>query len=373
MSISQNYPELAPSFSANFTAGFLDPRLTFSRAETEQTASYYDKYGVLKFAAIGTPRFRYIPDTLISLGLAVEQSVTNFITYSEDISNTAWVKTRSTVTSNSSTAPDGQVTADKLIEDTTFGTHGISNSYSSFVSGTTYVFSCYFKPAERTILRLSVTGTVGGSNSFVVFDTTTLTTTIGSNASTNSTITNINNGWYRCSIVFTALASGTANCNVELCNAAGESSYTGTSSYGAFVWGFQLTTQNTGSYIKTTSASKTKHADTNIGSSVLGSQGQGTIVVEARAFTGQTIFSSGTASIVSNSGAFRKYVLAYDSTGSLLSINGGQAVAGSATTASTSFNILPGATGFIRSLHIYPKKLSADIIQKLSVFTDPNV
>lgn len=368
MSISQNYPELSPSFSTNFAAGFLDPRLTFSREDTEQLASYYDKYGVLRFAGLGIPRFRYTPDTLVPLGLVVEQSLTNFITYSEDISNAAWVKTRSTVTSNTTTAPDGKLTADKLIEDTTLGTHGISNSFSSFVSGTTYVFSCYFKPAERKILRLSVTGTVGGSNSFVVFDTTTLTTTKGSNTSSGSIINYINNGWYRCNIVFTALASGAANCNVELCAAAGESSYTGTSSYGAFVWGFQLTTQTIGSYIKTTSTSKTRPADTNIGASVLGSQDQGTVVVEARATTGQTIFSSGTASIVSNFNSFGKYALAYDSTGSILSINGGQAVNGAATTASTSFSILPGATGFIRSLHIYPKKLSAEIIQKLSVF-----
>ncbi len=48
---------------------------------------------------------------------------TNLLTYSEAFDNAAWTKTNLSITANSTTAPDGQVTMDKALETVTNGEH----------------------------------------------------------------------------------------------------------------------------------------------------------------------------------------------------------------------------------------------------------
>jgi hypothetical protein len=78
----------------------------------------------------------------------VEIPRTNLATYSEQFDNALWVKTRATITSNSTTAPDGTSTADKLIEDINLLTHDISRNIT-LVNGVVYSFSFFAKKAER--------------------------------------------------------------------------------------------------------------------------------------------------------------------------------------------------------------------------------
>jgi hypothetical protein len=57
----------------------------------------------------------------------------------------AWTKTRSSVTANAITAPNGTLTADELVEDTTVtNSHNIGQPLS-FTSGTTYTISVFAK------------------------------------------------------------------------------------------------------------------------------------------------------------------------------------------------------------------------------------
>ena len=69
----------------------------------------------------GAPRFDHDPVTGESLGLLIEESRTNLLTYSEEFNATYWAKINSAsgvnpvVTANYGTAPDGTLTADRIV------------------------------------------------------------------------------------------------------------------------------------------------------------------------------------------------------------------------------------------------------------------
>ena len=102
-------PSLLLDFANSKT---LDPRITFTRAST---ATYTGYDGLIKTAASGAPRFDFNPTTGESLGILIEESRTNLLTYSEQFDNAAWTKVgTASVTANNVTAPDGTLTADTL-------------------------------------------------------------------------------------------------------------------------------------------------------------------------------------------------------------------------------------------------------------------
>ena len=117
-------------------------------------------------------------------------------TQSELFSDASWLKLGASV-SNGFTSPDGTDNAYKIIENTSNGTHRISNS-GSFVSGVTYTFSCFAKKGERDFIHIAASSsTTFGINSY--FDLA--NGVVGTNSSGTASIENYGNGWYRCSIV----------------------------------------------------------------------------------------------------------------------------------------------------------------------------
>jgi hypothetical protein len=106
------------SFDQNFLTGSLGTGAVFTRAST---GTYYDSAGVLRSAAINTPRFDYDPQTLQLKGLLLEDASTNVMLQSADLSNASvWVREGAgasaapTVTGNQITAPDGTLTAARI-------------------------------------------------------------------------------------------------------------------------------------------------------------------------------------------------------------------------------------------------------------------
>lgn len=97
---------MAPALDLLFAgATSLDPRISFSRASigTRVNAS-----GTIETIAAGLPRFDYDPVTLKPLGLWIEESRTNLLTYSGDFSNSAWIVGTTTSKGTQSLAnPDG--------------------------------------------------------------------------------------------------------------------------------------------------------------------------------------------------------------------------------------------------------------------------
>ena len=106
-----NYPEIRPSLDLNFArTKTLDPMISFVR---NSGGSYVGADGLIKYSGVNEPRFDYNPETSESLGLIIEESRTNLVSYSQDFNNLVLVD--ATVLQNDEIAPDGTKTADKII------------------------------------------------------------------------------------------------------------------------------------------------------------------------------------------------------------------------------------------------------------------
>ena len=80
LEVTQEYPSIRPILDLNFAATkTLDRRITFTR---DSIGTYTDENGVLKTASSNVPRFDHDPTTGESLGLLIEESRTNLLTYS---------------------------------------------------------------------------------------------------------------------------------------------------------------------------------------------------------------------------------------------------------------------------------------------------
>jgi hypothetical protein len=216
-----------PSLNLQFAgATALDPLITFTRAST---GTYYDSSGVLRVSPL------------------------NLLPYSEQFDNAAWVKSNATVSSNVMTAPDGTLTGDALIEDTTTSVHSVAE-VASLVATTTYALSVFAKASTRTLVR--VAGRIFSSwSSFpdATFDLVSGTVTSVSGAGT-PTITNVGNGWFRC-VVFGTASATNAGMSINLVLTGTNSTYTGDGTSGLYIWGAQLETGSTATtYIPTTGA-----------------------------------------------------------------------------------------------------------------------
>ena len=216
-------------------------------------------------AASGVARFDHNPVTGESLGLLIEESRTNLLTYSSAFDNAAWPKVNSSITANTIVAPDGALTGDKLVEDTTASsTHLITQSIS-FTSGTAYTYSIFAKQAEAgRYIQLSVPSAAFTSTLRGTFDLT--NGTFQASASATAAITSVGNGWYKCSITATATATASGSLGIFIANSSaatlGAVTYTGNGYSGIYIWGAQLEAGAFAtSYIPTGASQVTRAAD----------------------------------------------------------------------------------------------------------------
>lgn len=228
--------------------------VTFTRSTT---ATYFGSDGLLKTAAVNEPRFEYSPVSRRPLGLLIEESRANLLTYSEQFDNAAWTKNNASVTANAAAAPDGTTTADKLVEGLTNDVHFVQKNVS--VTAQAYSVSVYAKAAERTQFILALGDTVFSDS--VLYNLSTASASVFGGSPTGLTIQPVGSGWYRCSFTKTASGSGTAAIRVFTAS-AGAISYQGDGTSGLYIWGAQLEAGAFAtSYIPTTSASVTRGTD----------------------------------------------------------------------------------------------------------------
>lgn len=245
----------------NFIPAALDARITFTRAST---GTFTGSNGLIQTAAIDVARFAYEPVSLDLLGLLIEPQRINVLQYSDQFNNAYWTKTRSSITADSVASPDGSSNADKLVEDTSAGTHWVGRNVAASAS-TTYTVSIFIKAAERTAGQMQIFGNGGGNT--VTFNLTTGTSAAtgayGGWSSASTTITNFGNGWYRITNTATTNVGLTSlDFRLFLENPAGTPSYTGNGTSGFYIWGAQLEVGATASsYMPTVAASFTRNAD----------------------------------------------------------------------------------------------------------------
>jgi hypothetical protein len=240
--------------------------------------------GILDSTASGVPRLDY-PAAGGCPALLVEPAATNLALRSEEFNDAYWVKTETTVTANASTAPDGTTTADKLIPSVVNAAHFIAAGTISFTSGTTYTWSVFAKKDGYDHLRLAF-GLIAFSATGRGASFNLNTGAIGQTQSgVTARIQNVGNGYYRCSITATAIATASDSSffNSQNADSATSVTFAGDGTSGALLWGAQLETGSVAtSYIPTTSAAVTRNADVISKTGVSGFIGQsvGTLYAE---------------------------------------------------------------------------------------------
>jgi hypothetical protein len=196
----------------------------------------------LMTAAINAARFDYNPVTRVALGLFVEPSSTNLLTYSQDFTNAVWSKSNSTVTPLANIAPDGTQTASTLVC-TTVSTGFLRQNFTS-IPLTTYTYSIEAKAGVSNFIQIREDNYFGST---VDFNLST-GTFVQAGVFTGS-MTPLGNGWYRCTATLTYNAGQTGG-------------FISMRSLGCFIWQAQLETSNVAtSPIPTVASQVTRAAD----------------------------------------------------------------------------------------------------------------
>lgn len=217
-----------------WSSGHTSVAALLSCTRASSNGYYTNADGTLQSFASGTLR-------LGDNGLLCEETRTNLVLYNSAFdtptSGANWTKTRSNITANATTAPDGTLTADLLYEDSTAASTHVILQNVAVSSGAVYTSSFYVKYAGRRWVRIIDGSTVTGSawfdvqNGVIGFVTGT--------GSPSAAMQALANGWYRISVTMTT-AGTSMNSQLQLCQVNGSNSYDGDGSSGVYIWGAQV-------------------------------------------------------------------------------------------------------------------------------------
>jgi hypothetical protein len=225
------------------------------------TATYFDLSGRLVTADPNTAR--YNTDAVTGLGrLLIEGAATNLLTYSNDLTNAAWTKNDSTITTNNQLAPDG--TPMQLVTQGSAGTGYMRRAANATIVPGSQTSSKIFKTGNHDWIRFvlsDVTALTNGGSAW--FDITNgvvgTVSNMGTSTTTVASVTNLGQGFFLCSVT-TDLPGSTANIAVS--GVTANNTTTRVSGGTRYEWGAQLE-QGTSvtSRILTTSATASRAAD----------------------------------------------------------------------------------------------------------------
>jgi hypothetical protein len=208
---------------------------------------------------LNIPRLDYSNGTCPSL--LVEPQRTNLLAYSEQFDNAGyWSIYQSSITGDTTTAPNGTQTADTL---TALANTG-GDAYRLINFSGTHTASCYIKAGTSNKAR------IGFSSGEVVFYDLSTGVVTTSGVVTGSMV-DAGNGWWRCIATVNSTTIYTAFSN------------DGTNGQTVYLWGAQLEAGSYAtSYIPTTSASVTRNVDlvAKTGISSLIGQTEGTCFID---------------------------------------------------------------------------------------------
>lgn len=243
------------------------------------TASYYDKDGILQYAAIDQPRYTYNPSTLKFEGLINEEEVTNTQIYSEDLSvgSASGGVNANNITKlfESVTNPQGALGAYSFTDATDISpvVHSVTRLVS-IEAGKAYTSSFFFKSKASTgrVLKINVATSVQVGVASILVDPLygEVINVIGSPIYYN--VTPLPDGWFRVEISALALIDSIAGGSTLLAfqDLSVGTTYQGTGSESIYLWGLQFEEgERASSYIPTNGAPVTRSADTVVGSGVI--------------------------------------------------------------------------------------------------------
>jgi hypothetical protein len=145
----------------------------------------------------------------------IEKVRTNIVPYSEEFDNAAWVKQNITVSPNTQTAPDGTLSADKVIVDNGVAFSSTSNycrtAALTLTTGVVYTVSVYAKADgfDRMSVRMSTATTMGAGPTISINVDLITGLQTGGTIGTYIGRTPAANGYFRYSFQTTSIASAT--------------------------------------------------------------------------------------------------------------------------------------------------------------------
>ncbi len=254
---------LPPSALFKYTAGDALTGWTTSRAGAAMYRQTNAGAGTLASASSGVMRDSHYETPAVSTQRTwlLEGQSTNLLQQSESLGTSPSNVNGATVTNNSTTAPDGNVTAAKVAGDGTNGPHNVYQDCAGITASTTYTFSFYVKPGSLSWVRAQYYGHDAVAHKTYFNASTGAFGTI--DGSTTARVEAAANGFYR---VMLTLGSGagatTPQLTVGLASADGTDSFLAQTTDYVYAWGLMAELGSTASsYTKTTTAVVTRVAD----------------------------------------------------------------------------------------------------------------
>jgi hypothetical protein len=151
-------------------------------------------------------------------------------------SDASYIKAFATITANTTTAPNGTLTADTFTADGTNSNHRFRSSFT-VSSVTQHTLSIYAKKNTNNFIQLDLGGAVFGFG-FANFDLN--NGVVGLASGVNASIQSVGDGWYRCSVSKLPQQSGSSVFWVSLVSSTNSPSLeVNTLSTSVFIWGAQ--------------------------------------------------------------------------------------------------------------------------------------
>jgi len=223
--------------------------------ERNSIATRVNKEGLIEVVGNDIPRIDYTDSA--EGALLLENSATNFVTYSEDFSHSSWDLLDASIENNSTlVTPQGVNGVQELRENSDNDDHLIKSDSTFTSSDCSFSVFAKYKGNDRNIKLSLGTGKYASFNlqDGYVFDVQSATT---------AEIIKLSNGWYRCVINGNISAS---KLNIILLNDTNEV-YQGDGTSGIYVWGAMFESNSVASsYIPTNGSIIQRAAETCNGS-----------------------------------------------------------------------------------------------------------
>jgi hypothetical protein len=199
------------------------------------SATRINSQGLIETVANGVSRLNYPMIDGVVKGCPhhiLEPQRTNLVQYSEDFSQSYWTKSGLLATTSGQLSPKGDLSAFKLVEDTSNGLHRVQMQNQS--GSGNIVYSIFAKYESKEIIYIQQPWS--SNNAWFNIKQGIVLSSVNCIAS----IENQGNGWYKCAVVATNVSSGLNGFYFGLSNQDGSFTYSGNGTSSASFWGAQI-------------------------------------------------------------------------------------------------------------------------------------